>query len=100
LALTPRKSGGLFVRVRIELKPAKQLKRNIMRLCGRMVVYLFKRQNDVLESGEMWKKIEGLKNHSDCAAMSQQRRLLKLNRFAVQLDTPAIWNFQAGQNPQ
>lgn len=100
LTLTAGKGRRLFVRVSIELEAAKQLEGNVTRLRCRVLVYLFERQDDVFECGEMRKKIEGLENNTDGAAITQKSRFLELNRFAVELDASTVWNFQSGQNPQ
>lgn len=100
LTLTAGKGRRLFVRVSIELEAAKQLEGNVTGLGWRLLVYFFKWQDNVFECGEMRKKIEGLENNTNGAAITQKGRFLELNRFAVELDASTVWNFQSGQNPQ
>lgn len=45
-------------------------------------------------------KIESLKDNADSPAITQEGRLLELDRFAVQFDSATIGDFESGQNSQ
>src|SRR5205807_6948920 len=76
------------------------MKGELARLSWGVMVHLFKRQNYVFERGKMRKKIEGLEDHTHRATIAQQRRLLELNRLAIQLHISGIRNFQPREYSQ
>ena len=86
--------------MRVELETPKQLKSDVVRLRRGVTVDFYKWQNYVFERGKMRKKIEGLEDHTHRATIAQQRRLLELNRLAIQLHISGIRNFQPREYSQ
>src|SRR3954465_13957924 len=67
---------------------------------GRRSVHLLKRQGDVLQGGEVRKKIKSLKNHAHRFPMTAERRFFVLNPFCVEFHCSGIGSFQSGQDTE
>lgn len=98
LALSSGQFGGAFGGVVFQAKAREELAGDLPGLGRRVAVDFFERQRDVLQSGQVGKKIEGLKHGTDRAAVAQKSSLAEYDGLAVDFDVAGIGKLQPGDD--
>ena len=97
LSLATAELGGLLGRVFGEMEALQDIHRPLTSGCCIEAMNLGEWQHDISERAKVGKKVEGLKNNADAAAVESEMLLVPRQRLAVDKDSTRIGGIKAGE---